>query len=168
MDKIILDVCCGGKMFYWDKKNPLVLFLDKRKKPKGFMKTWPSFEINPDMLGDFRNLPFKNASFKMVVFDPPHTIRNKEEGGIIAERYGRLLMKSWEKDLAMGFSECWRVLKPYGTLIFKWAETDKKLKDLTPFFPAEPLFGSRLGARSKTIWLCFMKVPKNHGKKSNS
>lgn len=114
MKKIILDACCGGRMFWWNKNNPNVLFLDKRKKPKGFMRTRPSFEINPDIVGDFRNLPFKDKSFKMVVFDPPHTIRNKEEGGIIAERYGRLMLSTWEKDLALGFSECWRVLKSGG------------------------------------------------------
>lgn len=79
--KFILDACCGGRMFWWDKKNPHVLFLDKRRRPKGFMKTRPSFEVEPDILGDFRDLPFEDSSFKMVVFDPPHTIRPKEEGG---------------------------------------------------------------------------------------
>ncbi|TLD86279.1 class I SAM-dependent methyltransferase, partial [Helicobacter sp. MIT 03-1614] len=29
--KPILDVCCGGKMFYADKQNPNVLFCDKRE-----------------------------------------------------------------------------------------------------------------------------------------
>ena len=158
MKKIILDACCGGKMFWWDKQNPTVLFFDKRKKSKGFMRTRPSFEVAPDIVGDFRHLPFKNGSFKMVVFDPPHTIRPKEEGGIIAERYGRLTNKNWDQDLKEGFKECWRVLEPYGTLIFKWAENDKKLKELIPLFPAQPLFGSRVGARGNTIWLCFMKI----------
>jgi SAM-dependent methyltransferase len=160
IQKIILDACCGGKMFWWDKKNPHVLFLDKRSKEKGFMKTRQNFEVNPDIIGDFRQLPFEDSTFKMVVFDPPHTIRPKEEGGVIAERYGRLTTKTWADDLQKGFQECWRVLEPYGTLIFKWAENDKKLKDIIHLFPAEPMFGSRVGARGGTIWLCFMKVPK--------
>lgn len=146
-------------MFWWNKANPAVLFLDERRKPKGFMKTRPSFEVNPDLVADFRDLAFEDGAFKMVVFDPPHTIREKKEGGIIAERYGRLTKENWSDDLRMGFSECWRMLEPFGVLIFKWAETDKKLKDLIPLFPAEPLFGSRVGARGKTIWLCFMKIP---------
>ena len=29
--KPILDVACGGKMFYFDKKDARVLFCDKRK-----------------------------------------------------------------------------------------------------------------------------------------
>jgi len=135
-----------------------VLFLDKRRKPKGFMKTRPSFEVEPDMVADFCHLPFDDSSFKMVVFDPPHTIRpNPETGGVIAERYGRLGTKDWAQTLELGFKECWRVLGPDGVLIFKWAESDKKLKDLIPLFPAEPLFGSRVGAQGKTIWLCFFK-----------
>jgi SAM-dependent methyltransferase len=160
MKKIILDVCCGGKMFWWDKSNPHVLFLDKRSKEKGFMKTRQNFEVKPDIVGDFRHLPFEDASFKMVVFDPPHTIRkNPETGGVIAERYGRLATETWARDLQEGFQECWRVLEPHGTMIFKWAENDKKLKEIVPLFPAEPMFGSRVGARGKTIWLCFMKIP---------
>lgn len=30
MDKIILDACCGSRMFWFDKKNPLTLFVDIR------------------------------------------------------------------------------------------------------------------------------------------
>ena len=29
-DKLILDACCGGKHFWFDKNNPLTLFMDKR------------------------------------------------------------------------------------------------------------------------------------------
>ena len=28
--KIILDACCGSRMFWFDKENPLVLFTDIR------------------------------------------------------------------------------------------------------------------------------------------
>lgn len=160
--KVIVDVCCGGKMFWWDKKNPSVLFLDKRRKPAGFMRVRPSFEVEPDMIADFRALPLEDASYKMVVFDPPHTIRpheNEDKEGVIAARYGRLQKETWEDDLRSGFQECWRVLEPYGTLIFKWAENDKKLKEIEHLFPVKPLFGSRVGARGGTIWLCFMKMP---------
>lgn len=36
--KPILDACCGGKMFYFDKNDPRVLFQDIRKEetPIGF------------------------------------------------------------------------------------------------------------------------------------
>ena len=31
MDKKIIDVCCGGKMFYFDKSDNRVLFQDIRE-----------------------------------------------------------------------------------------------------------------------------------------
>ncbi|HDY86638.1 MAG TPA: SAM-dependent methyltransferase [bacterium] len=157
--KFILDACCGGRMFWFEKKNPNVLFCDKRWGPKGFMKTRPNFEVRPNTILDFRNMPFSDRSFKMVVFDPPHTIRNREQGGVIAERYGRLTIATWEADLGAGFAECWRVLENYGTIIFKWAESDKKISQIKHLFPSKPLFGSRGGAKGGTIWLCFMKIP---------
>jgi len=30
MEKLVLDACCGPKMFYFDKDNPNVLFVDKK------------------------------------------------------------------------------------------------------------------------------------------
>ncbi len=144
-------------MMWFDKHYPGAIYVDKRVRPKGFMTVRPEFEIAPDVRGDFRHLDFPDASFSLVVFDPPHTIRGKEEGGIIAERYGRLTLASWEADLAAGFAECWRVLKPNGTLVFKWAESDKRIGDLEKFFPVAPIFGTRAGKGHKTIWLCFFK-----------
>ena len=29
-DKLRLDACCGSRMFWFDKQNPNVLFVDKR------------------------------------------------------------------------------------------------------------------------------------------
>ena len=28
--KIILDACCGSRMFWFDKENPLILFADMK------------------------------------------------------------------------------------------------------------------------------------------
>jgi SAM-dependent methyltransferase len=157
-DKFILDACCGGRMMWIQKNHPNALYVDKRVRPKGFMSVRPQFAIAPDVQADFRALPFKKESFSLVVFDPPHTIRNVEEGGVIAERYGRLTIATWQQDLPLGFQECWRVLAPKGTLIFKWNECDKPIEEIEPFFPCPPLFGSRVGTRNTTLWLCFMKV----------
>ena len=30
--KLILDACCGSRMFWFDKHNPLALFVDKRSE----------------------------------------------------------------------------------------------------------------------------------------
>lgn len=33
------------------------------------------FEVNPDIQADFTNMPYEDKSFSMVVFDPPHFIK---------------------------------------------------------------------------------------------
>lgn len=58
------------------------------------------------------------------------------------------------QDLKLGFDECMRVLKPNGTLIFKWNEEQVKLKDVLATTEYQPLFGNK---RAKTHWIVFMK-----------
>lgn len=36
MCKPILDVCCGSRMFYFDKNNPDVVFMDCRKLEENY------------------------------------------------------------------------------------------------------------------------------------
>ncbi len=50
------------------------------------------------------------------------------------KKYDSLIQDSWRNDLKRGFLEAFRVLKPNGTLIFKWSETQiptKQILDLT-------------------------------------
>jgi len=74
----------------------------------------------------------------------------------LAARYGRL-GADWRDDLRAGFSECFRVLRPEGTLIFKWNEAQVPLRDVLALAPQPPLFGHRSGRRSMTHWLAFFK-----------
>lgn len=48
-----------------------------------------------------------------------------------------------------------RVLKPNGTLTFKWNEEQVKLREVIEAIGQKPLFGNR---RSKTHWLVFIKT----------
>ncbi len=158
-EKFILDACCGGKMMWFQKNHPNALFIDTRRRPKGFMTERPNFEIAPDEIADFRALKYPDKSFKLVVWDPPHTIRRSGlESGVIAKRYGRLFSDTWEEDLALGFNECWRVLKPHGILIFKWGGKDKKVKEVLRLFSHAPLFGHTTDNLKNTHWMCFMKI----------
>lgn len=84
------------------------------------------FEIKPDVQADFTNMPYEDESFQMVVFDPPHLLRNVGNSKF-AEIYGSLnekakptgyqqikygaLYSDWRDMLSKGFSECFRVLK---------------------------------------------------------
>ena len=46
------------------------------------------------------------------------------------------------------------MLKPYGTLIFKWNEQQIKLSEILKVIEYEHLFGNK---RGDTHWLVFMK-----------
>lgn len=50
-----------------------------------------------------------------------------------------------------------RVLKPFGTLIFKWNETEIATKEIIKVIECEPLYGCRSGKQSKTHWMAFIK-----------
>jgi len=115
----VLDVCCGSKMFYFDKNNSAVLYCDNRELETSLCDG-RKLEIKPDRLCDFTNLPFQDNSFYNVIFDPPHILKGGKTSWIV-KKYGKL-QKDWKPEIQKGFSECFRVLKPFGTLIFKWSD----------------------------------------------
>lgn len=144
-------------MFWFDKQDPRALFVDIRRET-WITDTRPGASptvINPDVLADFSNLPFPPDSFQMVVFDPPHFVRNTMSGWN-RQKYG-LLTGDWKAMLRGGFSECFRVLKPGGTLIFKWAESSVPLAEILKLTPERPLFGHRSGKQATTHWCAFLK-----------
>lgn len=156
--KPILDACCGGKMFYFDKHDPRVLFQDIRVVDTTLCDG-RHFNVTPDIQADFTNMPHPDNSFAMVVFDPPHlkyTGSQKEANGWQMMKYGSL-SKDWENVLVKGFEECFRVLKPGGFLIFKWNETDIKVVEILKLTSVKPIFGHISGKRANTHWICFMK-----------
>lgn len=133
--KLILDACCGSRMFWFDKHNPLALFVDKRSeivtaKDRDKIRT---IEVKPDIIADFTNLPFEDSSFYMVVFDPPH-LKTLGKTSWMAKKYGRL-PDNWQEMIKSGFDECMRVLKPYGTLVFKWNESEIKAAEVLSVIP---------------------------------
>jgi hypothetical protein len=158
--KLILDACCGGRMFWYDKNNSDALFMDNRTVEKGaFNNNWnPGWCVNPDTVADFRQMPFPDNTFKMVVFDPPHLTSGSEKS-VINKKYGLLNKETWKKDITDGLMECYRVLEVHGVLIFKWNEANIKAKDLVRSFPIKPLFGDFTGKTGNTIWMTFIKTP---------
>lgn len=148
----ILDACCGSKMFWFDKENREVTFMDNRELDTT-LSDGRKLIVTPDILADFRNMPFEDNSFYLVVFDPPHLKTGGDKSWLV-QKYGRL-NKNWPEDLKQGFNECMRVLKPNGTLIFKWNEEQIKLSEVLKCFDQQPLFGNK---RAKTHWLVFMKL----------
>jgi SAM-dependent methyltransferase len=158
----ILDACCGSKMVWFDRQDERAVFADKRKeshvlKDKSSSGGSRTLDINPDIQADFTDLPFEDGTFALVVFDPPHLVRNGKKGWL-AKKYGKL-EGDWKEDLRKGFAECFRVLKPEGTLIFKWNEHEVPVSQILALTPEKPLFGNRSGKALKTHWIAFQKAP---------
>jgi 23S rRNA G2069 N7-methylase RlmK/C1962 C5-methylase RlmI len=152
--KPILDACCGGKMFWFNKQNPNAIFCDIRRETHN-LSNGQTLVVDPDIIADFRKMPFRDNQFKLVVFDPPH-LKGCGFTGWQGKKYGSL-DKNWPEYIKAGFDECMRVLDHHGTLIFKWNEQTIKVSDVLKVIGRDPLFGHRTLQHSKTIWMAFMK-----------
>lgn len=150
--KKVLDACCGSRMFYYDKENPEVIFADNREL-ETTLCDGRTLLIKPDIKMDFRDMPYKDNSFKVVVFDPPH-LKNAGTGSWLVQKYG-ILPKDWAPYLKQGFDECMRVLETNGLLVFKWNENQIRLSDVLKVFGQKPLLGDQ---RGKTRWMIFIKT----------
>jgi len=150
-------------MMWFDQQNPAVVFGDARseaitvtdnshRNPSGTR----TVRIAPDVLLDFRALPYPDNSFRLVAFDPPHLVQAGPRSWLAA-KYGKL-SDDWRDDLRAGFSECFRVLEPEGVLVFKWNEVQIALREILALTPHKPLFGHQSGKRSGTHWMTFMKA----------
>lgn len=162
-DTPILDACCGSKMFWFDKDNPNVTFVDRRQVDDEVFwtskdgKTERRITVSPDVVADFRNLPFPDETFWHIVFDPPH-LNSVGDTAYMAKKYGKL-PPDWQSMIHDGFHECWCVLKTNGTLIFKWNETQIPVSSVISAIGVQPLYGHKSGKQSKTHWMAFVKLP---------
>lgn len=159
--KPVLDACCGSKMFWFDRTDERVVFVDKRRETHTLTDSSSAggsrqLVVNPDVLADFTSLPFADATFAHVVFDPPHFTRNGD-GGWMAKKYGKL-EGDWRDMIRKGFDECFRVLRPEGTLIFKWNENEIPVSQILALTPERPLYGHRSGKNMQTHWVAFLKA----------
>lgn len=162
-NKEILDACCGGRHFWFDKEDEDALFIDKRIEPKGSIKLQPNWSVNPDLQGDYTDLKFDDESFSLIVFDPPHKVR--PDRGIITKKYGSL-GDNWKEDISKAFPELWRVLKVNGTLVFKWCDLDISIREITDLFDVKPRFGTvtKKGVNN-TYFLVYFKSKMEESKK---
>ena len=162
-EKYILDVTCGSRSIWFQKNCPNALYLDKREEHGTAI--WKStkndsvrkIDVVPDIIADFTDLPFADDTFSLVVFDPPH-LEKVCDNAWMKKKYGRL-EGDWRGELRKGFEECMRVLKPCGTLIFKWSEVQIPTREVINAIGQEPLFGHKSGKQAKTHWMTFMKFP---------
>ncbi|WP_216668970.1 class I SAM-dependent methyltransferase [Paraburkholderia xenovorans] len=145
-----------------DRQHPNVIFGDRRcetltvtDRSHGNKEGQRTLSIEPDVMLDFRALPYQDGAFKLVSFDPPHLVRAGPKSWLAA-KYGKL-GDDWRDDLRRGFAECFRVLAPDGVLVFKWNETQVKVAEVLALTAVRPLFGHLSGRKGLTHWLVFMK-----------
>ncbi|MBT0729558.1 class I SAM-dependent methyltransferase [Rosenbergiella nectarea] len=151
----ILDMCCGSRMFWFDKQDERTTFCDIREE-EHILCDGRHLVISPDVMADFRNLPFEDESFAQVVFDPPHLVRAGDNSWM-RKKYGCLNKETWRDDIAAGFKEAFRVLRPHGTLIFKWNETQIPVSQIIELTDQKPTIRQRAGKGDKTHWIIFLK-----------
>ena len=138
-NKLILDATCGSRTMWFDKNCPYAVYMDKREEHD--LAIWKStkndsvrtLDVEPDIIADFTDMPFEDNSGK--------------------------LDKNWRQMIHDGFCECMRVLRPCGTLIFKWSEFQIPTRSVIDAIGKEPLFGHRSGKKMNTHWFCYMKFP---------
>lgn len=152
--KPVLDACCGSRMFWFDKQDDRAHFNDLRKE-EHTLCDGRSLVVDPDTRFCFTTMPFDDNTFHHIVFDPPH-LKSVGDEAYMALKYGKLT-GDWKEMLRDGFDECFRVLRPNGTLIFKWNEDQIAVREILALTPHKPLYGHRSGKASKTHWIAFIK-----------
>lgn len=153
--KTILDATCGGKMMWYNKHISQAVYADKTQEHIHFSDS-RILSVDPDVIYDFTAMPFREKTFHLVIFDPPH-VHSLGEKSYMAKTYGKLF-PDWETDLQAGFDECFRVLEIYGTLIFKWNTYDISQTHILDVIGRQPLFGQKVGKQNRTHWMVFMKM----------
>jgi SAM-dependent methyltransferase len=162
---MILDATAGGRQMWNQKYDPDTVYLDMRKT---FPTQTPSgniingaFKIPPDIQAVWSYLPFRDNTFQMCIFDPPHRIRKFSPTWIHDSLYGVIEPAKFVKVFYEAFKELFRVLKPNGFLILKWCDLDRPLDDLLKLTDVKPLFWNISGAtkkgEQKNYFVCFRK-----------
>jgi len=157
----VLDATTGGKHMWFpeNEQNDRTVFADRRRVES--LEHQPGWSCEPDVVCDIRELPFKDDTFSLIAYDPPHRITDggmEQLSGVIEKKYGALSAETWQADLEQSFAELWRVLKRGGTLTFKWADIHKSHDDVLSVIDRTPLYGvTTEKERAITKWWVFHK-----------
>lgn len=115
----------------------------------------------PDIIADSRALPFADACFDLVVFDPPHV--SLAASSEMAGSYGRTTAAGIRELVTLTTRELARVAKPTAFMAMKWNDHDQQLGRILALVDAwRPLFGQRRqlrdNVRGVTTWLQLVKA----------
>lgn len=165
----ILDATCGFRGIWYQKNHPFVTFMDKRKENASFdnpstLSRRRTYKINPEVVSEWKDAPFPDNHFDIIVFDPPHLIKKKgTKVSNMMKAYGYLEEATWRQDLQIGIKKLFNILKPKGIFILKWCENSAKIEEVFKLCPYSPLFGSNTKSKGKTenFWVLFLKYDIN-------
>jgi SAM-dependent methyltransferase len=146
----ILDLSGGHRNIWFNRFQSSTIYIDNRP------------EVLPNVLCDSRQLPFPDASFDHIVFDPPHAVHGI--GSKMARYYGAYSPLEIQSIIRKTSREAYRVLKDEGFMNLKWNDHDIRLDHILKFFECwEPLYGQKVAGRSKhrsgTYWVALIKRP---------
>jgi hypothetical protein len=135
----------GTRAAWFDKHRPDVMHIDIREK------------VRPDVVANSKLLPFRDGTFDLIVFDPPHV--NGGAKSNISRDYGHHTTAGIRELISLSAREAHRVGMVGCRMAFKWNDHDQRLEavlDLVDEF-WQPLFGSRVSERSlrasRTCWV---------------
>lgn len=162
--KRILDMTCGARRIWFNKRHPAAIYFDRREAHYatsfGKQLSERHIDIEPDVIGDYSKLPFDEGVFDLVVFDPPHIVKKSEgQESWLEKAYSYFTSENEALDsVKAGFDEGMRVLRVGGVLVLKWAEISIPTRTIIKKLGIEPLFGHRSGKKAGTHWMTFMKL----------
>lgn len=125
----------------------------------GFKGIWYQ-KNHPFVTSEWKDAPFPNNHFDMVIFDPPHLIKKEViKECSLHKSYGYLKEKTWKQEIKQGVRKLFDVLKPNGVFIFKWCENSIKVEEVIKLFPYKPMFGINTKSKGHTAnwWILFIK-----------
>lgn len=144
----ILDMSAGNRAIWFNKRNPLCVYIDKRKS------------VKPDIVMNSMRLKFPDKTFRLIVFDPPHV--NFGKNSRMSKSYGHTTTAGIRKLIAASAREAHRVSKRDALMVFKWNDHDQKLPTILKLMSKywQPLFGhlTKDGPGSKTYWCLLRKI----------
>lgn len=147
----ILDLSAGNRAVWFDKNNPLAVFVDVRP------------EVEPHIVADTRDLGDKvGYGFGLVVFDPPHV--NFGANAELSKTYGHHTTDEIRDIIRGSAKEAHRVTAENALMAFKWNDHDQKLEKVLALMADywQPLFGHKVSQRTKhsstTFWVMLRRV----------
>jgi tRNA G10 N-methylase Trm11 len=140
---LILDATAGNRSMYTNKYSENIVYLDRQRE----------LYIKPTIFADSQQLPFKDKSFDIILFDPPHQWASGEKIPVYGAPYRKKILltmgtkghtyygveqyknkRQLIRYIYQSQKEFKRVLKDDGVLMLKWCEVEIPLDRLLQVF----------------------------------